>query len=66
MGIKLLEFKTRGLKPVEIEEELQSIRDDFIAGGIHYDPLNDEKQKIVKSKLQENVEKNVNSASVPS
>ena len=54
MGIKLLEFKTRGLKPLEIEVELQNIRDDFIANGIHYDPIRNEKQNASESDNNEN------------
>ena len=67
LGIKLLEFKTRGLKPLEIEVELQNIRDDFIANGIHYDPIRNEKQNASESDNNENEAINDNnSASVTS
>ena len=67
MGVKLLEFKTRGLKPLEIEVELQNIRDDFIANGIHYDPIRNENQSVPESDNTENEAKNDNnSASVTS
>ena len=62
MGIKLLEFKMRGLKPLEIEVELQNIRDDFIANGIHYDPIRNEQQNDSESENNENEAKNDNNS----
>ena len=62
MGIKLLEFKTRGLKPLEIEVELQNIRDDFIANGIHYDPIRNEQQNAAESDNNENEAQNDNNS----
>merc|ERR1712130_386868 len=40
-----IEFKTaqckeRGMRPIDIEEEVSRIRDDFVANGIFYDPKN--------------------------